>query len=829
MIGLVLVSHSAKLAEGVREIAEQMTGGRVPIAVAGGFNDADHPIGTDPMKVHAAVESVYSQDGVIVFMDLGSALMSAESALEWVDADWKAHVHLSDAPFVEGVISAAVQASIGSTVEAVLAEARASLMSKQVHLSSSDSHPDAPTALPVKPTTARRIRVIMPNKLGLHARPAAKLVKLIGAFNAQVTIEKGERQANGRSMSQVSLLAARQGEALDFWVEGSDAEPLISAIQALAHDNFGDLDSDAEPDGVNVPSLTTAFAQSATRLMGMAASKGLAIGNVFFWDDEQTDFTRDVRSIEEEHNRFDDAILAARHDLEQLIQRQGNGLGRAETAIFDAHRLMLEDDELIAQTRADIARTQRSADAVWWAAIEALSASYRQSDNVIVQARAADVLDVGKRVLQKLNPNQSRIPRQLPDNCVLVASDLSPSETAQLDRRKVIGILTQYGGATSHTAIIARSLGIPAVVGLGQAYTRLVAGSTVIVDGDQGWVEIAPSADQIDAYRQVIMERQTAHAQLRQDSRQSAITPDQHPVHIAANIGSAADAAGVLDLGAEGVGLFRTELYFMDRATAPDEAQQFDAYSAAAAHLAGCPLIIRTLDVGGDKPIAYIDIPHEDNPFLGYRGIRYWLDQEVIARAQLRAICRVSAQYPVKIMFPMISTLDEVLRARQLVRAVQAQLAEQSIPFDADMEIGIMIEVPSMLMIADQLAQHVDFFSIGTNDLTQYLMAADRGNARVSHLASVFQPALLRAIHHVIESAHRHHIWVGICGEMAGNARLTPLLLGMGVDELSMSAAAIPEVKAIIRRTSYAQAKADASHILTLSSAAEVEGYLSSL
>jgi phosphoenolpyruvate-protein phosphotransferase/dihydroxyacetone kinase phosphotransfer subunit len=796
MIGLVLVSHSAALAEGVRELAAQMTQGRVPIAVAGGIDDPDNPIGTDALKVLAAVESVYSPDGVIILMDLGSALMSAETALELLDEGKRPHVFLSDAPFVEGAIAAAVQASIGSPIEDVLAEARGALAAKQRHL-------DAEAPMNAE---GLHLRLIVPNRLGLHARPAARLVSLVGQYKALVTLCKGEQSANARSVNAVTLLDVRQGDVLDVFAEGDDAPIVLEAIRRLAEDNFGDQDqAEAAPPRISQP-------HSPDVLVGVSASPGLAVGQVCRLEDVPPKLPLTVvDDAEQEIARLEAAISRAQAALGSLIEHG--------TDIFQAHQLMLRDDGLLNDARARIPRS--NAETGWWEAVEAMAGRYRQSENEYLQARAADVYDVGWQVLRQLSPDIAAVP-ELPEACILAASDLSPSQTAQLDPRRVLGIVLGQGGATSHMAIIARGLGIPTVVGLRASLDDLREGQTVIVDGDQGWLYARPTEAQLAEFRQKIDERERQ----REDGRLPAITLDGRRVEVAANIGSPADAARLLEMGAEGVGLFRTELLFMNRAHAPDEEEQYQAYAATGAALNGLPLTIRTLDVGGDKHIPYLDLPREENPFLGYRGIRYWLDQPELAEQQLRAICRASADHPIRVMFPMVSTLDELERARQLLQRVQVQLTTAAIPFNPEMQVGIMIEVPAAALMAAQFAEQVDFFSIGTNDLTQYLMAADRGSARVSALATGFQPAVLRLIRQVIDAAHARGKWVGICGEMAGDPRLTRLLVGLGVDELSLSAPAIPEIKRIIRQTSYAEAQANATHLLTLATSAQVEAYL---
>jgi multiphosphoryl transfer protein len=812
MIGLVLVSHSAALAEGVCELAQQMAQGRARIAVAGGIDDSDNPIGTDALKVLAAVEAVYSTEGVIILMDLGSALMSAETALELLDEDKRSHVHLSDAPFVEGAIAAAVQASIGSSVEVVLAEARGALASKQHHLDAAPTILEASAELHKQ---ALSFHLIVPNRLGLHARPAARLVGLVGQYKASVTLRKGEQSASARSINAVTLLDVRQGDEVEVLAEGDDAQAVLDAVRRLAESNFGDTDADDYPHA-GIRSFR------ADILSGICVSKGVAIGQVYRLAESRPNISLAiVEDVQGELACLDAAVSAARGVLDDLIRQ----MGTAEAAIFHAHQLMLWDDDLLNDARTRIIQSEHNAESCWWEAVEAMANRYQKSENAYLQARAADVYDVGRRVLHQLSPRMSAAP-DFPEGCILVASDLSPSETAQLDPRRVLGITTSRGAAASHASIIVRGLGIPTVVGLGAALDELKNGQTIALDADHGWVYPHPTEAQIATFRQKLDAQRLEQERLRAEGQQAAITPDGRRIEVVANIGTPSEGVSLQEMGAEGVGLFRTELLFMNRTIAPDEDEQHQAYTAAAERLNGLPVTIRTLDVGGDKQIPYLDLRREDNPFLGWRGIRWWLDQPDLAATQLRAICRASVLHNIRVMFPMVSTLDELARARQLLRQVQDQLTSESIPFNPDMAIGIMIEVPSTVQMAEQFAEQVDFFSIGTNDLTQYLMAADRGNQRVSHLATGFQPALLRALKHVVDAAHARGKWVGVCGEMAGDPRLTRLLLGLGVDELSMSPPAIPKIKAIIRQTSYSEAQIVAANVLTLATAAQIESAL---
>ncbi len=793
MLSFVIVSHSRDVAEGARALAEQMTHGKVKIAVAGGLDDPDNPIGTDPMKVMAAIESVYSEDGVIVMMDLGSAMLSAETAIDFLDPDWQENIYLSGAPLIEGIVAATVQANIGATAQAAMREAETALETKRAQLGLepliTPAHEPETTDAP-----GEALRIIVPNRHGLHARPAAALVTLASGFAASLTITLGERTANAASINQVATLGARQGDDLLFTAVGADADDLLAAVQAFADDNFGDRD-DAEPEVEPTPIRQTA--EDGT-LTGIPASGGFAVGPASRLEAAAPPLSqREVEDPEREKALLRDAISAVDVALAHLATESKNKIG-GEAGIFEAHRLILGDPDLLEAAEENIDAHDQSAAVAWWAVIEATAERYRALDDDYLRARAADVQDVGRRVLQALDPAlvRSALPTE---PSILVAADLLPSDTAQLDPDIVLGIITEGGGATSHSAIIARSLGIPAVVGVGAAAQAIESGQRVAFDGGQG--VIWPNVTEAQA-AEIVSQREAwlkAKAEMAAASAELAVTANGVRIEVAANIGKAADMPVAAAQGAEGVGLFRTEFLFMERSAAPSEDEQVQAYAGAAAAANGHPIIVRTLDVGGDKPISYLDFPPEENPFLGYRGIRYWLNAPEIAKPQLRAICRASAEHPIKAMFPMVGTVEEVVAAKALLDDVRAELDGEGVAYDADMQVGVMIEVPAAVMIANQLAHHVDFFSIGTNDLTQYVMAADRGNPAVGHLIDYFQPSVLQAIYSVATAARNNRIWAGMCGEMAGDPLAVPLLVGMGLAELSMSAPSIPQVKAVIR------------------------------
>jgi phosphocarrier protein FPr len=524
-----------------------------------------------------------------------------------------------------------------------------------------------------------------------------------------------------------------------------------------------------------------------------------------------------------------DAIMAAIDKTRAQIRAMRDAVAQRSSAytasLFDAHLLILEDSSLLQPVCDAIFDDKLNAAAAWARATEKVADAYRALDDEYLSARAADVIDVQRQVLLNLLGEAMRTP-VMHSRGILVAPDLTPADTARLDPTSVLGVCTAFGGPTSHSAILARSFGIPAVVGLGEAILDLHEDTQLIVDGAGGQVWIEPDADRLADYTQRIEGERMAREAARVAAAAPAVTRDGRRIEVAANIGSPRDASVAAREGAESVGLFRTEFLFLDRRDAPDEEEQYAVYRATAEALERRPLIVRTLDAGGDKPLPYLNLEHESNPFLGWRAIRLCLAQPEFFKTQLRAIVRVAAEFPAKVMFPMIATLDEWRAARSLLWEAGREVRARGLSAPDHIETGIMVEIPAAALRAEQFAAEVDFFSIGTNDLTQYTLAAERGNARVAALADALHPAVLQLIHNVVQAAHAQGKWVGVCGELAGDARATALLVGLGVDELSMSAPAIPSIKQIVRALDADAARRLAQAALARESAAEVRQML---
>ncbi len=830
MVGIVIVSHSQRLAEGVVELARQMAGPDVPILAAGGLREPAGAIGTDIAFIGEALDAADQGDGVLVLMDLGSAILSTEMARDMLPPEAAQRILLCEAPLTEGAIAAAVQARLGAPLQQVASEARAALAPKQVQLGAAPE-PTTAAVTPVPETLAARqmLTLTIRNRLGLHARPAARFVGTVGGFKADVSVTNdttGRGPVSALSINGVTTLGVRSGHTITLRASGPEAEAALAAVQRLADDNFGDPPEDVGPAESVAEAAATQNPAAAVALVdntphpGIAAGPGLALGPVRrFTATRLVPPTDSAAGPDVELARLTSALTNARARIE-ASRRAVLAHGDKQSAeIFDAHLLFLDDAALREPAEHAIRSQGCNAAQAWHNAALALADTYRGLEDSYLRARAADVEDVNQQVLAALLGVETRPTLTAPG--ILVADDLTPAETAGLDPHIVRGIATAFGGPTSHSAILARSLGIPAVVGLGIGLRDLAEGTPLVLDGDAGL--IVPNPD--DATRAAVEARQQAAAQTataaRAAAQEPAVTRDAQRIEVVANVGSVADARAAVAAGAEGVGLFRTEFLFLDRDTAPTEDEQAAAYRAVCAAMEGRPVIIRTLDVGGDKPLAYVDMGQEANPFLGWRAVRVGLDQPEFFKTQLRAIARTAAEFPVRVMFPMIATPDEFVRAKTLLIESLAETAVTT-----KIPTGIMVEIPSAAVRARQFAELVDFFSVGTNDLTQYTLAAERGNARVARLADAFQPAVLELIGQTAAAAAARGIWAGVCGELAGDPLAVELLVGLGITELSMSAPAIPRAKQIVRDLTLDTARARAQHALALPSPEKIRDFL---
>lgn len=543
------------------------------------------------------------------------------------------------------------------------------------------------------------------------------------------------------------------------------------------------------------------------KITGIGASTGISISKAFVLEETKFEIIKESHNNAEfELNTLQNAIQKSKDDLIRLRDETLEKLGRSESLIFDAHLLVLEDPELTSETIKIIETQNVTAQYAYNSVCEKYINIFKNIDNEYMRERVADIQDISKRVISKILNIEITDTSSINEEVIIVANDLTPSDTAQLNKEFVKGFITNIGGRTSHSAIMARTLEIPAVVGTKTSTSSIKNDDVIILDGDEGLVLVNPSHEVIEEYTTLIEKHELEKQQLQKLVNMKSMTLDGKHIELAANIGSPKDVEKVLEYGADGIGLYRTEFLYMDRDSLPTEDEQFEAYKTVLEAMDNKPVVIRTLDIGGDKELSYLKFPEEMNPFLGYRAIRMCIDRPDLFKTQLRALLRASIYGNLKIMFPMISTINELIEAKTILNEVKTELIDSNNEVSDSIEIGMMIEVPSTAVLAHQFAKHVDFFSIGTNDLIQYTFAADRMNEKVTYLYQPLNPALLHLIQNVVQSAHKENIWVGMCGEMAADERAVPILLGIGLDELSMSAPSILKVKNQVRNISNKEA-----------------------
>jgi phosphoenolpyruvate-protein phosphotransferase len=657
----------------------------------------------------------------------------------------------------------------------------------------------------------RSVEATVTGAHGLHARPATAFVDVAKGFDAEVIVRHGEKTANGRSLAALLKLGVKTNGVVRISAQGPDAEPALVALKQL-------IEAGEEEEHILAgPTHGWTPRSVETTVPGAAASPGLAIGAVRLLRQSKIVVERTAKDPERERSRLREAIATARAELQELYQEVEQKSGKAGAAIFRAHAEFLSDPDLIERTDQRIGEGQ-SAGWAWQQTIEAEAGGLEKLDDPVLAGRATDLRDVGTRVLRRLAGVIEEEPDLPSEPVILLAEDLTPSDAATLDPAHVLGFCTAGGGPTSHAAIIARSLGIPAVVGAGPAVLHQPDGATAVLDGDNGFLYIGPSEADLHTARAA----QSSLADLRdleyRTRYEPALTTDGVRIEVVANTGLSQEAAQAVEAGGEGIGLMRSEFLFLERDSAPSEEEQYAAYRQAVEALQGLPLILRTLDIGGDKEVPYLDLPAEANPFLGIRGIRLCLAHPELFKTQLRAIFRASAHGPIKIMYPMIATLADLRGALAITEEVRQELGAEKL------ELGIMIEVPSAVIMASELAEHVDFFSIGTNDLVQYVLAMDRGHPSLARQADGLHPAVLRMIDQTVRAATAKNRWVGVCGGVAGDPLGAVILAGLGVIELSVSIPSIAAIKARLRSISMKDAQSLARRALACDSAEAVRG-----
>ena len=652
------------------------------------------------------------------------------------------------------------------------------------------SHSEAATG----ETLHRRITITAPH--GLHARPAARIGALLKPFAAEVAFARAGRYAAATSPTALLALGAKAGDVLDLTARGPDAAAALDALERFAGERFGD--AEGESDTVAVPKSSGA----------VCASPGLAIGTIVHLRPAEVRVVEEARGVAHERAALTEALAAV--DAALSAQRGG---------IAEAHRALLADPALLGTADGQIAEG-RSAGIAWRTAIDEAATALDALDDPRLRERVADLRDLERQVLLALSGETAALPA-LPPDAILVAEDLLPSHFLALDRTRLAGIATAAGGPTAHVAILAAAAGVPMIVAAGPAVVAADEGATAILDADAAQLTVAPDPEALAAASQRIAAARAARADSLRAAQAPAATADGHRVEVFANLGSVEDTAAAVAAGAEGCGLLRTEFLFLDRDMAPSEEEQRALYARIAATLGDRPLIVRTLDIGGDKPVAYLPFAPEENPALGRRGVRLSLARPDLFATQLRAILAAVPGAQCRVMLPMVVDAGELAAARALLDEAAAAVGR------ADrVELGVMIETPAAALLADQLAEHADFLSVGTNDLTQYALAADRGNAAVSAMVDALHPAVLRLIHAAGQGAAKHDRWLGVCGGLASDPRAAPLLIGLGVGELSAVPAQVPAIKAAVRATTFAEAKALAGRALACRSAAEVRALL---
>ncbi|MFC4944375.1 phosphoenolpyruvate--protein phosphotransferase [Pseudonocardia sp. GCM10023141] len=781
MIGLVVVSHSHALATAAVALAREMAPGEPPIEIAAGL-DA-HAFGTDAVAIAAAITAADRGDGVVVLMDLGSAVLSAELALELLDDPGRAL--LCPAPLVEGLVVAAVSAAGGASRAEVAAEAADALAGKLAQLA-----PPAEPGTGAETAPAVRGAFVVADPHGLHARPAARLVTLVRSLEgAEVRLRNtttGSGWVPGASLSRIATLSALQGHEIE--VAASTADALASVLAMMGAAVGG---APPSPPAAGGP---------------VGASPGIAVGRAFA--------VRQPAVVIPQAPAGDPTAEQAGLDAARDAVRAEIGASAtvAGAEIFDAHLQLLDDPALLDPTAAAIA-AGASAGRAWADAVHAAAAAFDALPDAYLAARAADVRAVGDQVLRALVGAPTGL-GQVPAGAVLVAPDLTPAEAALLDPAVTAGVVLAGGSATAHSAILLRSRAVPAVLGAGPDVLAVPDGTLLALDGTTGELVIDPSATEAATFRARSGAARARARAAAQHAGESAVTRDGVQVLVGANVAATTDPVGGADL----VGLLRTEFLFLGRAAAPDVDEQVAAYREVAAAAGGRRVTLRTLDVGGDKPLPYLPLPAEANPYLGLRGIRLARRRPDLLADQLLAAVRVAHESPMSIMFPMVAVLDELFTARA---ALDAAIVADGRGTPAGLEVGIMVEVPATALKAAAFAPHVDFFSIGTNDLTQYALAAERGNAAVADLADAVDPGVLRLVDAVCRAAGERAL-VAVCGEAAADPLAAALFVGLGVRELSVTPPAVAATKQEVRTLDAAECAHRAAAALTAPSAAAV-------
>jgi phosphocarrier protein FPr len=859
MVGIVLVSHSKKLAMALRELALQMVGRKFPIAVAAGAGESHDELGTDAVHISEVLKPFMDGDGAVVLMDLGSAVLSAQTALELLDvspSDPKSNLRLCPAPMVEATVSAAVQASAGGSLDDVAREAMSALAPKEAQLGSAADTQSTVTERAAADEKVVEFEVVIANPHGLHARPAATLVQEVSRFESDVQLSNQTTHRGpspGRSLTSVSLLQARKGDSVRFTVRGRDADEAAERLKKLAASGFGE-GAEAEAAGArisarfntkqsNATEFKSASAMAGRAFAGVGASEGVAIGPPLAWNSALPEPEEgEPGEAEEELKRLDEALAKVAANLKGEAAPQGDA-----AEILAAQALILSDPVLLDAVRSAVKRGKCSAGKAWREESDRLARSYAAMDDEYMSARAADVRDIAARVRRALAGDSASAKIQPEPPAILVTGELLPGEAMACDPKHVLGVLASAGSATAHAAIVMRTLGIPMVVGAsGISAGALATVAVVAIDGGSGevWIDPTPAeVEMIQSRQQALAERR---AVLEGARHEPAVTRDGQRIEVLANVGNVADAMQARENGAEGVGLLRTEFVYIRQRKMPSEDEQAAALAAVLAELGAGPVVVRTPDVGADKPLAYLPAMEEHNPFLGVRGLRLSFRHPEFFRSNLKAILRAGSSHDVWIMFPMVTSPEEMQMARGFANEAHEALVSDGVEHRWPVMLGMMVEVPAAAVMARRFAELADFFSIGTNDLTQYVMATERGNAELAALQDTAHPAVLRCIHMICQQAgagaeshtgvhseshseshsgvrsKTHGCHVSVCGDAASDPLVAALMIGAGVRSLSVRPNQVAATKAQVRRFSVAELRAVAEHAMKLDNGAQV-------
>lgn len=853
MIGIVVVSHSRPLAQAAVDLAAEMvqdgSGVGLVVEVAAGLDT--ETFGTDAVAVAEAIGRADAGDGVLVLLDLGSAVLSAEMALELLEPDLAGRVRLSDAPLVEGLVAAAVTAATGADLDTVAAEAGRGLSAKTQHLAPSEHPAGAETTRSAGgtpgeatqgpgSTTAEAVtsQLRLTGEHGLHARPAAAFVRCVARFpgsRVQVrNLDSGRGPVDGRSLTAIATLDARQGHRLDISATGAQAEQVVQALTDLADDSFGAGTgpvgapaSRARSGGSREPLPPTAMGGSGLEAaVGPVVRRGMPV--------DLSGYA--AGDADHERERLQQAFDRARSELSDLVERTREQVGEAEAAIFEAHLGLLDDPALTEPVRAAVAGGIPAPQA-WQERVGAVREEFEALSDDHQRERAQDIGSVGERVLRALagehgaaqqweSAAQPRgtIAGPVSRPAVLVVDELDPATALTLDPAQIAGVVTIRGGATGHGVLVARARGVPVLTGAGPR-ADVPEGSVLAFDARTGRLEVDPDPEVLATFEQLLAERAEHRRRAEANAHEPARTTDGHIVAVKANLSGVLEAAPAAAAGADGSGLVRTEVLFAGRDDAPAVQEQVEAFTAIAEAMGGRAITIRTWDVGGDKPLRFHPQPEEANPFLGVRGLRSFRADPRLLVDQLEAVCRVAQRHPLRVMFPMVSTVEEVDWALARLDEAAGRLSGGR---PDDLGVGIMVEVPAAALRPEALSTLLDFVSIGTNDLTQYALAADRGNPGMAGLADHADPAVLRLVQLVCDGVPEG-VEVCACGDAASDPGLAALLVGLGVRELSATTATVPLVKARLREHSLADLQDLALRALHCDSAAEVRTLLDSL